>query len=123
MFRVICNIVIIYFCNFRISSSKSTETLYITSKTYLLLFFFLILLLLLHHMILNRMGKDRRFNCKNFMFVINVSFNINPRRHKGGGGQSDPPSIFLALNFCSLADYQKLWHNCSLFAKTFFDPN
>ena len=33
------------------------------------------------------------------------------------------PSIFLALNFCSLTDYQKLWHNCSLFVKTSFDPN
>ena len=94
VFRVICNIVIIYFCNFRISSSKRTETLYITSKTYLLLFFLLLLLLLLHHMILNRMGKDRRFNCKNFMFVINVSFNINPRRHKGGGVNLTPPRFF-----------------------------
>ena len=26
----------------------------------------------------------------------------------GGGGQIDPPSIFLALNFCSLTDCQKL---------------
>ena len=33
------------------------------------------------------------------------------------------PSIFLALNFCSLTDYQKLWHNCSLFVKTFSDRN
>ena len=49
---------------------------------------------------------------------------FNPRRHKGGGSQSDPPpSIFLALNFCSLTDYQKLWHNCSLFVKRSFDPN
>ena len=32
-------------------------------------------------------------------------------------------SIFLALNFCSSTDYQKLWHNCSLFVKTSFDPN
>ena len=43
---------------------------------------------------------------------------VNPRRHKGGGG-----SIFLALNFCSLTDYQKLWHNCSLFVKTSWDSN
>ena len=41
----------------------------------------------------------------------------------GGGGQSDlPPSIFLASNFCFLTDYQKLWHNCSLFV-TSFDSN
>ena len=40
-----------------------------------------------------------------------------------GGCQSDPPSIFLVLNFYSLTDYQKLWHNCSLFVKTSFDPN
>ena len=44
---------------------------------------------------------------------------------KGGGGgrQIDPPSIFLALNFCSLTDSQKLWHNCSLFVNTSFDTN
>ena len=53
---------------------------------------------------------------------------INPRRHKGGGGGGGavnltPPSIFLALNFCSLSDHQKLSHNCSLFVKTSFDPN
>ena len=40
-----------------------------------------------------------------------------------GGNQSDPPSIFFALNFCSLTEYQKLWHNCSLFVKTSFDSN
>ena len=40
------------------------------------------------------------------------------RRHKGGGGRGQ----FLALNFCSLTNYQKLWHNCSLFVKTSFDP-
>ena len=42
---------------------------------------------------------------------------------RGGGGQSEPPSIFLALNFCSLTDYQKPWHNCSLFVNTSFDYN
>ena len=41
----------------------------------------------------------------------------------GGGGQSDTPSIFLALNCFSLTDYQKVWHNCSLFVETPFDPN
>ena len=41
----------------------------------------------------------------------------------GGGGQIDPPSIFLALNFSSLTDCQKLWHNCSLFVNTSFDTN
>ena len=40
-----------------------------------------------------------------------------------GGGQINHPSIFLALNFCSLTDYQKLWHNCSLFVNTSFDTN
>ena len=45
-------------------------------------------------------------------------------REDGGGGQIDPPpSIFLALNFCSLTDCQKLWHNCSLFVKKSFDTN
>ena len=41
----------------------------------------------------------------------------------GGMGQSDNPSIFLAVNFRSLIDYQKLWQNCSLFVKTSFDSN
>ena len=54
-------------------------------------------------------------------FVWNVESStvlqcFNSRRHKGD--QSDPTSIF-----CSLTDYQKLWHNCSLFVKTSFDPN
>ena len=53
-----------------------------------------------------------------------AEFYINPRRHKGGGvNLTPPPSIILALNFCSLTDYQKLWPNCSLFVKTSFDPN
>ena len=49
---------------------------------------------------------------------------FNPRRHRGGD-HSDPPPllVFLALNFCSCTNYQKLWHNCSLFDKTSFDPN
>ena len=40
-----------------------------------------------------------------------------------GGVNLNPPSIFLALNFCSLTDWQKPWHNCSLFVKTSFDSN
>ena len=39
------------------------------------------------------------------------------------GGQIDPPSIFLALNFCSLTDYQKIWYDCFLFVNTSFDTN
>ena len=54
--------------------------------------------------------------------ALDVSVDFNPRRHKGGGVNLTP-SIFLVLNFCSLTDYQKLWHNCSLFVKTSFDPN
>ena len=42
---------------------------------------------------------------------------------KGGGVNLNPPSIFLALNFCSMTDYQNLWRNFSLFIKTSFDPN
>ena len=41
----------------------------------------------------------------------------------GGGAHFDTPLTFLALNFCSLTDYQKLFHNCSLFVKTFFDAS
>ena len=46
---------------------------------------------------------------------------VNPRRHGGGVHFDPPPSSFLALDFCSLTDYQKLWHNCSLIVKTSFD--
>ena len=48
---------------------------------------------------------------------------FNPRSLEGGGGQFDPPLDFLALNFCSLTDCQKLWHNCYLFVNTSFDTN
>ena len=40
-----------------------------------------------------------------------LSAAINPKSYKGGGDQIDPP-VFLALNFCSLTDYEKLWYNC-----------
>ena len=40
-----------------------------------------------------------------------------------GGGSICTPLNFLALNFCSLTDYQKLWHNCFLLVKTSFDLN
>ena len=40
-----------------------------------------------------------------------------------GGIKLTPPSIFLDLNFWSLTDCQKLWHNCSLFVNTSFDTN
>ena len=47
---------------------------------------------------------------------------FHPRRLEGGFNLPPPPPSlnFSALNFCSLADYQKLWHN-SLFVKTCFD--
>ena len=48
---------------------------------------------------------------------------VNPRSLGSGGGANWPPSIFLALNFCSLTDYQKLWYSCSLFVNTSFDTN
>ena len=38
-------------------------------------------------------------------------------------GLRGPPLIFMALNFCSLTDYQKLCYNCSLFVNTCFDSN
>ena len=44
----------------------------------------------------------------------------------GGGSKIDHPTprlIFLALNFCSLSDCQKLQYNCSLFVNTSFDTN
>ena len=41
----------------------------------------------------------------------------------GGRGQTDLPSIFLALNFCCLTDCQKIWYSCSLLVTTSFDSN
>ena len=35
---------------------------------------------------------------------LNVDLTLEGVRG-GGGNQSDPPSIFLALNFCSLTNY------------------
>ena len=52
-----------------------------------------------------------------------VSFQMLTLEALRGEGQIDPPSIFLALIFCSLLDCQKLWHNCSLFVNTSFDTN
>ena len=54
---------------------------------------------------------------------IRTHYCFNRRRHKGVGGQSDTPSIFLALNFCSLTDCQKLSYNYFLFVNTSFDLN
>ena len=57
---------------------------------------------------------------------IYLTFNkltLEGMRGEGGGGHFDTPSGFLALMFfCSLTDYQKLSHNCSLFVKTSVDP-
>ena len=56
------------------------------------------------------------------LFIARYDNMVNPRSLEGG--QIDPlPSIFLALNFCSVTDCQKLWHNCSLFVNTSFDTN
>ena len=64
-----------------------------------------------------------KYGVDNFK-ACNLFRQFNPSSLEGGGGQIDPPpSIFLALNFCSLTDCQKLWHNCSLFVNTFFDTN
>ena len=59
--------------------------------------------------------------CRLYEFFSNDIF--NPRSLEEGGGQIDPTSIFFALNFCSLTDCQKLWHNCFLFVNTYFDSN
>ena len=60
---------------------------------------------------------------KNFWQLLKEQ-KFNPRSLGGGmGGQIDLPSIFLALNFCSLTDCQKLLHSCSLFVNTSFDTN
>ena len=60
------------------------------------------------------------------MFALKSSYKKGSFTLEGirGFNPTPPPtSIFLALNFCSLTDYQKLWHNCSLFVKTSFDFN
>ena len=71
--------------------------------------------------------------CGEYVFVTNIAIvllrqlfliKLNPRNLGGGGVKlTIPPSIFLALNFCSPTDCQKLWHNCSLFVNTSFDTN
>ena len=61
--------------------------------------------------------SGRRLNSANRIQKCNLT-TINSRRHKGGSSLD-----FLALNFYSLTNYQKLWHNCSLFVKTSFDSN
>ena len=69
-----------------------------------------------------------------FFFTLKMNFypegfkkalNLRGLEPEGGGGrdQIDSPSNFLALNFCSFTDCQKLWHNCSLLANTSFDIN
>ena len=55
--------------------------------------------------------------------ALALALTLEALRGGGGGGQSDPPSFILALNFCSLTDCQKLWHNCSFFVNTSFDIN
>ena len=59
------------------------------------------------------------------MFALKSSYKKGSFTLEGirGFNPTPPTSIFLALNFCSLTDYQKLWHNCSLFVKTSFDFN
>ena len=55
--------------------------------------------------------------------LIHARPKLNSWSLEGERGSNWPPSIFLALNFCSLTDCQKLWHNCSLFVNTSFDTN
>ena len=61
-----------------------------------------------------------------FMDTINIcSFlleGLTLEDIRGKVKSSPSPSIFLALNFY-LTDYQKLWHNSSLFINTSFDAN
>ena len=59
---------------------------------------------------------------KMFRKEDSVTKRFNPKRHEGGEGVQSDPLDFLALNFCSLTDYQKLWQHCSLFIKTSFNP-
>ena len=55
--------------------------------------------------------------------LFSIRANLTLEALKGGGVKLTPPAIFLALNFCSLTDCQKLWHNCSLFVNTSFDTS
>ena len=55
--------------------------------------------------------------------VPSCSLALEGMRKWAGHFDHPPPSIFLALNFCSLTDYKKTWHNCSLFVNTSFDLN
>ena len=70
-----------------------------------------------------------------YMYILKVTFSENEEkiiRIYGAfltleslrlGGVKLTPLDFLVLNFCSLTDCQKLWHNCSLFVNTSFDAN
>ena len=65
------------------------------------------------------------FYPEGFKKALNLR-SLEPGGGGGGGGgrdQIDSPSNFLALNFCSFTDCQKLWHNCSLLVNTTFDIN
>ena len=76
-----------------------------------------------------KMGKlfdSIKFNDDSWKNLASLRTNLDPRRHKGGDQINPPPLIFLALHFCSLTGYQKLygnWYNCFLFVNTSFDPN
>ena len=59
-----------------------------------------------------REHKRPRLNVK--IWSIRVSFDFFSHRSLERG---------VALNFCSLTDCQKLWHNCSLFVNICFDTN
>ena len=84
---------------------------------------------------LGDLDKDQRSNDKVLVKALDNRFVTHSRKKmhrvfltlealRGGGVElTSPPSIFLALNFCSLNDCQMFCHNCSLFVNTSFDTN
>ena len=70
-------------------------------------------------------GENRGDTFDTVMFAVGTCCSrVGPKSLEGtGGGGEGEKTGFLALNFCCLADCQKLWYNCSFFVNTFFNPN
>ena len=42
---------------------------------------------------------------------LNSLFDLNPRRHRGGGGVMQPPAVFLEYLFCLPVEYHHFFYN------------
>ena len=71
------------------------------------------------------MYKLRNWNINKYIYKNKIRLTLEALRGGGGGGghSGSPPQGFLALNFCCLTDWQKLWCHCSMLVNTSFDAN